>query len=165
VPGASIGKRILSTGWRIFVSPVPRTLRLRLAMWKTQRDEHRAIEAARRNGATAVELHNLKSEWFHTGFTLHQELETIYTQRLVAKAHRLRVPIPQKPARADATANEHWEFGMESVNWYLKPDGYRKLGAEIRAERKARHEMWLPWLTLIASLIAAITGLVVILTK
>lgn len=123
------------------------------------------MEAARRKGVTARELHDLETDWFHKQIELQQWLDSIYTKRLVAKANRLRLPIPQKPARRDAEANEYWVFGMENADWYLTPAGYKKLRAEIRAEQKARHEIWLPWLTLIASSIAAITGMIVVLSK
>ena len=114
---------------------------------------------ARARKATTEELEEVNSGWVFDYRMDEDQLETIYTDRLVSKANRLRVPVPAKPWDTEDHEDENW---MESQygGWILKPEGFRKVRAEIRAELKARSERRQAWLTPLTGLIGALTGLV-----
>lgn len=96
---------------------------------------------------------------------LQEEYETIYSRRLVNKAIRLRLPVPERPYGEGVYENENWHRAPYVGEWYLKPEGIRKLRAEIRAERKARSEQLGLWLTLLIGLIGAATGLMAVILR
>lgn len=97
---------------------------------------------------------------------LHDEEEDAYiTKKLLAKARRLRVPIPHRH-NEDKTASEHWYKGHYTGRWNLTTRGVAALREEIRHEIKARHEarsQWVVWLSALTGVIGALTGLVALL--
>jgi hypothetical protein len=99
---------------------------------------------------------------------LHDEDEDAYiTKKLLAKARRLRVPIPHR-YNEDKTESEHWYEGNYAGRWYLTTRGVAALRDEIRRELKARHEArshWIVWLSGLTGVIGALTGLVVLLMR
>lgn len=98
---------------------------------------------------------------------LHDEEEDTYvTKKLLAKARRLRVPIPHR-YNEDKTESEHWYEGHYTGRWNLTTRGVAALREEIRREVKARHEarsQWVVWLSALTGVIGALTGLVALLT-
>jgi hypothetical protein len=97
---------------------------------------------------------------------LYDEEEDFYlTNNLLAKARRLRVPIPHR-YNDDKTESEHWYQGQYIGKWYLTTIGFSSLRDEIRREEKARHEArahWVVWLSALTGVIGAITGLIALL--
>lgn len=69
------------------------------------------------------------------------EIDILRTRRLLMRAHAYSVPLPE---------GDIWE-GVSPYR-YLSSKGYARLRSAIRAERKARLELWLP-------LLSALTGL------
>jgi len=138
---------------------LPRTWALRIELRDTGRQWAKAMAEARARKATTEELEEVNSGWVFDYRMDEDQLETIYTDRLVSKANRLRVPVPAKPWDTEDHEDENW---MESQygGWILKPEGFRKVRAEIRAELKARSERRQAWLTPLTGLIGALTGLV-----
>jgi len=98
---------------------------------------------------------------------LNDEEEDAYlTRKLLAKARRLRVPVPHRH-NEDKTEADHWYEGHYTGRWYLTSSGISALREEIRRELKARHEgraHWVVWLSALTGLIGAITGLVALLS-
>ena len=69
--------------------------------------------------------------------------------------------------RWDPETKDDWEEGQQ-VSQYLTPKGMKKLREAIRAEQKARREMFLMWVPVIAGftgLVGAATGLIALLVK
>lgn len=99
---------------------------------------------------------------------LHEEDEDSYfTNALLRKARKLRVPIPHKKDEA-GEESEYWYQGHYTGGWYLTNNGISALRKEIRGEIKARHESrskWVVWVSALTGVIGAITGLVAVLSK
>ena len=94
-----------------------------------------------------------------------EEEDSHLTKKLLAKARRLRVPVPHR-YNDDKTESEHWYEGQYTVRWYLTTSGFSALREEIRREVKARHEArahWVVWLSGLTGIIGAVTGLVALL--
>jgi hypothetical protein len=99
---------------------------------------------------------------------VHDEDEDAYvTKRLLAKARRLRVPIPHR-YNEDKTASDDWYEGHYTGRWYLTTKGIVALRDEVRKELRARHEarsQWVIWLSALTGVIGALTGLVALLMR
>jgi hypothetical protein len=96
---------------------------------------------------------------------LDEEEDSHLTKNLLAKARRLRVPVPHR-YNNDKTESEHWYESQYTGRWYLTTSGFSALRDEIRREEKARHEArahWLVWLSGLTGVIGAVTGLVALL--
>ena len=133
-------------------------------MWQNGRGYRKAIARARAEGADHEKRQEIHSEWADDYHTLEEEYEAIYSRRLVRRAIRLRVPVPDYP-RNEEREDEHWRQGHMLGEWYLKPVGVKEVKAEIRAEQRARTEYLVQWLTLFIGLIGAATGLVAVILR
>lgn len=120
-------------------------------------------EARRKHRAGSDEVEALRSEWSFEAGMLEEELEAIATNQLRRQAYRLKVPFPSPPYGSDQVETEEWERGHNLGGWYLKPSGYVKVRAVIRAEQKERRETLLAWVVPATGLIGAITGLIAVL--
>jgi len=97
---------------------------------------------------------------------LDEEEDSHLTKNILAKARRLRVPVPHS-YNDDKTESEHWYEGQYTCRWCLTTSGFSALREEIRREEKARHEAcshWVVWLSGFTGVIGAVTGLVALLT-
>lgn len=96
----------------------------------------------------------------------HDEEEDVFiTKKLLAKASRLRVPIPDR-YKEGKIESEYWYESYHTGKWSLTNHGVAALREEIRRELKARHELrsqWIVWLSVLTGVIGAITGLVALL--
>jgi hypothetical protein len=97
-----------------------------------------------------------------------QEQDSFYTDQLLKKARRLRVPRPPMPKIIDGEfeESEDWELGQ--MGWWLTDKGIVKVREEIRKEEKWRREGRAHWMLLlsgIAGVIGTIIGLVAVLRK
>ncbi len=103
-----------------------------------------------KNAQSQAEKDRLHDEYFHV---VHEEIETrrrfLEQERLLEKAQRLLVDKP--------SAND-WETGWDGTK-LIKLNALSKLKSDIRIEHKAKRDVWLPWLSMITGLIAALTGL------
>lgn len=159
----SFGIRLRRAVRRVLLAPLPRTWELRFLMWEAGRDSRRELAAARARKATGDEMDMLRSDWEMEYRTLEEEYETIFSRRLLKKAIRLRVPVPEYPVGDGVYENENWRRALYTGTWYLRTEGIRRLRAEIRAELKARSERRQALLTPLTGLVGALTGLVAIM--
>ena len=140
---------------RALLTPVPRTWELRYLMWENGRGYKKALARARAQRADHEKRQELHSEWADDYHMLEEEYEAIYSRRLVRKAIRLRVPVPDRPYGAIENEDENWRHGHLLGEWYLKPEGIKKVKTEIRAEREARRA----WVNLLIGVIGTLAGL------
>ncbi len=133
---------------------------LRVEMWQVGRAWDREAKAARERKANWEERQHLDSDWHMEYQTLDDEYEMLFTRKLVKEAARLRVPVPTAPYGSDTRSDDNWEEGHYGGGWHLKPEGAKKVRAEIRAERLARSEVRVRWLNPLIGLVGAGAGLV-----
>lgn len=96
-----------------------------------------------------------------------EEVDAYITRTVLSEARRLKVPVPSR-INEDNSETEYWYEGHHTGGRYLTREGLAVVRAEIRSERRARHEdraQWVQWLTALAGVIGALTGLVAVLTK
>jgi hypothetical protein len=137
----------------------PRGLRLRIELDETNRLYRRVIaEAERKNDPD--KLNNLYSEWHSESAPIEEELLEIQTRRLVNKARRMLLPVPDIPM--NEPEDENWIRGTSTRGWHLKAEGVTHVRAAIRAESKERREALIAWATLIIGILGALTGLVAV---
>ena len=90
---------------------------------------------------------------------IEEEEELLFTNRLIDKAKRLRVPLPTH------TRPEYWVKGTNTGSLYLTPDGISKLREDIRKEERWRLEVRaqkVVWLSAITGILGALTGLLAV---
>jgi hypothetical protein len=124
---------------------------------RLEKDDGKAIEAAKKRNASKEEIHELELVSSHTGLHFQDEIQKLHSQHLIREASRLIIPHPEL---------------KESVMWdkdeagyiYLSQRGINKLRADIRAERKARVELLLMWVPGVVGVLGALIGLVAVLT-
>lgn len=93
---------------------------------------------------------------------IEEEKELLFSNRLIDKAKRLRVPLPTH------TRPEYWVDGRNFGSRYLSPDGISKLRDDIRKEERWRLEVRasrVVWLSAITGILGALTGLVAVWLK
>ena len=84
-----------------------------------------------------------------------EEEDLLFTNRLIDKAKRLRIPLPTH------TRPEYWVKGKNTSSLYLSPDGISKLREDIRKEERWRVEVRaqkVVWLSAITGILGALTG-------
>ena len=136
--------------------------RFRWKLWKLQRDERRAEKQYRRLIAEAEkrgdseEVGGLESEQSHIEIEFQVATAKLHSEYLIRKSYRLLVPLP--------------EYNQESGMWdkdkghiFLSERGINKVRADVRAERKARTEMFLMWVPGIVGILGTLIGLVSVL--
>jgi hypothetical protein len=133
------------------------------------RDFHREMIEARKPGGDPPEV--LARYSFEETYATEQ-LEGIQTERLLARARALRIPLPSsRPHGLDPEkGDENWWLGSTFGEWLLTPEGEQRLRQSIRDEEKGRREsaafwfgVWTTLLGVLAGLVGAFTGLVVVL--
>lgn len=144
--------------------PLPQSTRLKWQRALLDRAYARDISAARKQKDNE-KVRELESD-HRIEMELHEEDEDAYTtKQLLARARRLRVPIPRRHL-SDGQESEHWYESNYTGRWYLTTLGIAALRSEIRSEIKARHESrshWVVWLSAITGIVGAITGLVAVI--
>jgi hypothetical protein len=140
---------------RAIVAPLPRVVELRWWMRRNAAGHKRALEEARKRGASSDERARITEEWAEDYWMLRDEHEVLYTRRLTRRAARLRLPVPDKPMAGEWT-NEYWERSKYTGEWYLTDSGVRVVRDAIRNDWKATNEIVLPWVKWGSGLIGAI---------
>jgi hypothetical protein len=109
------------------------------------------IEKARREKRD-VDAQNLYAEWHHYQNQIDEPNYVTASDRLVAKARRLHVLVPDKPTRYDETKNDDWWFADTTGDWALRHPTYERLQREVQAAQRAANDEWRKWATLLLAL-------------
>jgi hypothetical protein len=136
-----------------------RTTRLRIELEETDRLYRKLIASEKRRN-NQNKLQELYSDWGYESDLIEEELKLVETRRLVNKARRLLLPVPDIPTGKEEDGK--WIRGPDSGRWYLKPEGFSEIRALIRGECKERREALMAWATIIIGIIGALTGLVAV---
>ena len=139
--------------------PFSRRLGLRFELDDTNR-LYRELIAEAEKTKTPDKIQDLYGEWSLDSALIEEELRQLETRRLVNRAHRLLLPVPEIPV--GKTEDDNWIRGTHLRVWYLKPEGFSRMRALIRAETKERREAFVTWATLIIGIIGALIGLVAV---
>lgn len=138
-------------------------LRFRFRLWRLERRDRRVskrntviLEAAEKRKAPKEEIEALQTEvgaaeWFSQCDI--QQLHSDYVRNL---AHKLIIPVPS------LGDNLMWDKLGDNLHC-LSEHGINKLRADIRAERKARVELFLMWMPGVVGILGALIGLAAIL--
>ncbi|MGC1349165.1 MAG: hypothetical protein WA858_05240 [Xanthobacteraceae bacterium] len=113
------------------------------------------LKTAKQRKASADELHLIQDEGAGEYFHFRDEIRKLHSRYLHTQASRLLIP---RPSLNDETMWEH-----EGPFVYLTEHGINHLRATIRAERKARVELFLMWVPGVVGILGALIGLVAIL--
>jgi hypothetical protein len=114
------------------------------------------LKAARERKASAEEIHLLQDDGASDYFHFQDEIRKLHSRYLFTQASRLLLP---RPSMSDDTM---WE--REGPNsFYLTELGINHLRAAIRAERKARVELFLMLMSGVVGILGALIGLAAIL--
>lgn len=98
---------------------------------------------------------------------IEEEEEELFTNQLVNKATRLRVPVPSY-YNDESKRSDDWVKGSQTGALYLSPLGISKLREGIRKEERWRLEVRasrVVWLSAITGILGALTGLVAVWLK
>ena len=126
-----------------------------------QEDYERRRKALRERKASRSEFEDLQSEYDFHWADLYAQKEAVYTRKLVSRAWKLRVPIPEK----HGPGGDFWASSPDWGNEYLTQKGIAVIRENIRTEEKWLREgqrIWIQVLGSAAGLVGAITGLVAV---
>jgi hypothetical protein len=124
---------------------------------KSGRKNAAAIKAAKLRKSPKDEIGLLEYEGVMDGWHYQDEIRKLHSRYLSGQAARLLIPRP------DLRDEIMWE--KEGPNYiFLTEHGVNHMRAAIRAERKARLEMFLMWVPGIVGILGTLIGLVAILT-
>ena len=149
--------------------PIPAALRLAWVEKLIDREFTKEIQELRKRGdrnAVASKEHDHQFELQ----LIYEGRESLYTERLVKRAQRLRVHVPSKPKYTkdfEFEESEDWILGIQG-DWYLTVKGWAKVREEIRKEEKWRREGRANWAVVLSALggvIGTVIGLVSIFRK
>jgi hypothetical protein len=138
--------------------------RFRWKLWKLQRHERRAEKQYRRLIARAQkrgdqqEVGGLESEESHTAIEFQVDIRKLHSEYLIREAARLIVPLPEL---GDENGNGMWD--RDKGQLFLSDRGINKVRVDLRAERKARVELFLMWVPGIVGILGTLIGLVSVL--
>jgi hypothetical protein len=146
----------------MLIKMLPRMWGLQVELEQTNRLYRKLVtEAERRGDQTKVQ--ELYSEWSLDSGLVEEELQQIFTARLVKKARRLLLPVPETPT--SDLEDEYWKRGKHFQRWYLTPIGFSKLRGLIRAEQKERREALQVWAAIVTGILGTLIGLVAVWRK
>lgn len=144
--------------------------KLRSLEKKVKDQSDKKIEEAYKSGNNTKAI-ELEYDKFINLTVLEEEIYELETQRLISKADKFIIQIPEKPAYDPEglhTENEYWRMGERSI-WYLKPKGIAELRTLIRQEEKYRRDKTAFWISIISGsiigIIGALTGLIAIINR
>ena len=124
--------------------------------------EKRAIKAS----GDREKLESLHNDWRFEFQMLDEEERAFYSRKLMRKARRMRVIVPQVYEGSELTADYEENHILGGVHLTLQ--GENKVRAAIREEEKLRAERWgrrIPYFTAITGLLGTLTGLAAVIDK
>lgn len=138
----------------------PRRWQLRFLMWRVDRAYRKAHAIAQREGQEALDTWSHVEEFTFDIYPLEEEYEVLETRRLLRKATRNWLDVPEYPwHKTKPIEDDTWKYAEGEQSWYLRPSAKRKLRDALRAERKSRYEeirMWLPTIISVISTAIAV---------
>lgn len=154
---------------KLLIWTIPTQLRFKWQEKKLKREYHKLIMDAENNKESADKIKDLEYERSFEFGMISDDMEYLFTQKLVNKANRLRVPTPSFYHQVDNKMIETglWERGYDG-RCHLTQNGITKLRDDIRSEiswRQGCREHWLKWIPALTGLIGTIIGLLAILRK
>jgi hypothetical protein len=148
--------------------PISKGLKLSLKRYLIDRAYAKdivAAEKAQKGRSEIVAIHNAHRHEIEMNT---EEEEAYFTQKLLQRARKLRVPIPHRYSGKYEINSDFWFEGQYFGSWILTTKGVATLREEIRNEVKARYETrshWVIWVSALTGLLGAATGLVAVLSK
>jgi hypothetical protein len=91
---------------------------------------------------------------------VHEEIEQQLSMQLVAQAERYDVPVPEF-----VDDGGPWKEPEYSSHYFLNEAARGELRSAIRKEKKERSEILRTWLTVVLSVIGAVTGIAALLFR
>jgi hypothetical protein len=139
-------------------------LRFRYRLWRLERHDRRVsgrntglLEAAEKRNAPKEEMAALQTEVGSAWWFSQIEIQQLHSDYLRSVAYKLVIPVPS------LGENLMWDTFGDNLHC-LSEQGINKLRADIRAERKARVEMFVMWMPGIVGILGALIGLAAVLT-
>lgn len=121
-------------------------------------------EAKQENPDSIEEINFFYSEELQT---IEDERSAFYTQKLIRKATKFRVPIPAYDCKFNEEG-EFWEISSRTGDRFLTLKGINMLREEIRKEERWKRESrshWLTIITTVSGLVGILTGLIAVIKK
>jgi hypothetical protein len=115
------------------------------------------LEKAKARNASRGEIETLEYERAMDGMDSSDEIRRLHSRYYFRQAARMLIPLP------DSKDKELWEHEPPN-RVYLTERGIVHMRSAIRAERKARLEMFLMWVPGVVGLLGTAIGLAAILT-
>lgn len=141
-----------------------------LELWRAQRQREKQNRKYRKEAAalhekrSSLEKQELAADWhFHEQWA-EDSINAIITQRLIAKANKLDLPIPPYPSRGEEV-NQCWYYSEDGTERLLTAQGRTILRDSIRKEKRERFEARARWVTLLTGIIGAAIGLITVVTN
>jgi hypothetical protein len=138
-------------------------LRFRYRLWRSERRGLRIskrnatiFEAAEKRKASKEEIVALQSEVGAAEWFSQIEIQQLHSDYLRSVAYKLVIPIPS------LGENLMWDKFSDNLHC-LSEHGINKVRADIRAEKKARVELFLMWMPGVVGILGALTGLAAVL--
>ena len=140
-------------------------LNFRWQLMSLEREERRlertnsaAIRAAKQRKALEDEIYELEREGAENSWHFEEESQKLHSRYWQLEARRFLI---QQPDLSDTTMYER----DEPNHVYLSKAGINHMRGLIRAEKKARVELFLMWVPGVVGILGALIGLAAILTS
>jgi hypothetical protein len=143
----------------------------RYKLWRLERAGKRISKLydadrrqAKEKGAKGEDLERITNSEMSELRWNDEEIMTLHTRRLTPIARALMIEVG---GLWDSATKDEWERG-DMVYQYMNAKGMKRVRDAIRAEQKARWEMFLMWAPIVGGLtglVGAITGLIAILSR
>ncbi|HEY1719482.1 MAG TPA: hypothetical protein VGH42_14475 [Verrucomicrobiae bacterium] len=121
---------------------------------------HIALHEAHANHQNREQIEEITSSYRFETDMIEDEINLMISDYWISKVQRLGIFTPWSEDRT--IWNETNSIPDRRV---LPQKGVSEIRSQIRAERKAQMEMWLPWITVLTGLVGALIGLLTVLKK
>jgi len=108
-----------------------------------------------RKGGKREEYDSLDSEYAYYRRELAEERRLYYQRRLMNKAYKLYIPVPQFTAESK---DDMWERGVTRGEFLLTNKALTELSRAILEDRKARRDFALGWVSPFTGIIGTVIG-------
>lgn len=136
-------------------------LKYRISLYKLHKKRDKAyanlskqVDDARKSGGEEEAQMVWQTESYDLDM-VDEEISILRTRYWRSKAAKMILEVPPITDK-----DGFWETGHCTNRWFLTFKGITELRQLIRKERKETFELFLPWLSLLTGLIAAIAGLI-----